>query len=77
MTRDRDREVIGRAGTGNRTHGLGRSYPLRDFHVRDCLAYWNFPQRLPHTALEGRASHVERQIQSDLGKFNKSDDSSD
>ena len=76
MTRDRDREVVGCAGTGNSAYCLGRPDPLRDFRVRDRLPYRDFLKRLPHTPLEGRAPDIERQVQSYLGSFDKADNPS-
>jgi hypothetical protein len=73
MTGDRNRKVVGCAGSGNSPHRLWRSDSLRDFRVRDRLAYWDFLQRLPYAALEGSAANVERQVEPYAGRFDKAD----
>ena len=76
MTRDYHRKIVGCAGTGNSAYRRGRPDPLRDFRVRDRLAYRDFLQRLPHAALKGRTADVERQVESYLGSFDKADNPS-
>ena len=70
---DRHRQRVGRAGAGDRAHrpwladfpgdvGVGHRLPRRDF-----------AQSPPDALLEGRAAHVERQIEPDPGRLDEAD----
>jgi hypothetical protein len=56
VARDGDRQLIGRAGTRDRTHRFGRTDPPRDFAICNCGADGNLLKSLPHPLLESGTS---------------------
>ena len=61
-----------RAGLRHGAHRLGRADPPGDFGIAHRLADRDFPERLPDALLEGRAAHVERQVEADPSGLRRS-----
>jgi hypothetical protein len=55
-----DSELICGASAGDRAHGLGGTYALREFGIGDSRTYGYFLERQPNALLEGSASDIER-----------------
>src|SRR4051812_36292633 len=74
MARNCDRQTVGRTGARYGTHSLGRTNASSDLRVRHGLADRDLLQGLPNPLLEGGATHIERQVKSQSGRFDKADD---
>src|ERR1700694_5994012 len=73
MTRDIYSHRIGGAGLRDGAGRLRRANAAGDVAVARGLSCGDGPQCLPDASLEGCAPHIQRQIQSQSGRFHASD----
>src|SRR6202171_5508990 len=73
VTRDSYSQRIGGAGLRYGAGRLRRANAAGDVAVARGLSCGDGPQCLPDAALEGCAPHIQRQIQSQSGRFHESD----
>ncbi len=74
MTGDGDGERIGGAGLGDRADRFGRADLLSDLGVAGRAAGLDVAERGPDPLLEGRAPHVERQVEAGGGLLHQGHD---
>ena len=73
MARDRHRQTVGAAGLCHGPDGFGRADPLGDLGIAGGAADRDFPQGLPDPLLKRGALHIQRQVQADRRRFDKTD----
>jgi len=73
MTRDGDRELVGRARRRHSTNGLRRSNPARNLGIGHRRADRDFLKYLPHAFLEGSASNIQRKIEAEARRLDEAD----
>src|SRR5262245_8380629 len=71
---DRDRESVGRTGSGHSTHRLRRTDAPRKLGIGHSRTDGNVPKRLPQTLLERRAAHIQGKIETNSRRFDEAHD---
>src|SRR5262249_39306588 len=67
------RYCVGAAGLGHGAHSPGLADTASDLGIARCLADRDLAQHLPDALLEGRATHVERQVEADPRRLYEAD----
>src|SRR4051812_11257823 len=74
MAGDRHREIVCGTGAGDGPNRLGRADPAGDLSVGNGVTDRDLLERLPNPLLERGATHIERQIETEIRRLDKADD---
>ena len=77
VTGNCDRDLVGCTRSRDGANGFRCANPPGYFGVAGSLTYGNFGQRPPNTLLKDRAAHIEREVEANLGVFDKADNMGD
>ena len=74
MAGDRHCEIVRGTGAGDGPDRLGRADPAGDLSIGNRLTDRDLLKRLPNSSLKRGATNIERQIETELRRLDKADD---